>query len=88
MKNTNFGKMLMANPMFQTYFSSKASMNKNEFLNKINNGLNKKLTHKNSMDNILERRGNTFITLKHLLEKQKTDESQRKIRSSVLIKEK
>ena len=88
MKNTNFGKMLMANPMFQTYFSSKASMNKNEFLNKINNGLNKKLTHKNSMDNILERRGNTFITLKHLLEKQKTDESQRKIRSSVSIKEK
>ena len=88
MKNTNFGKMLMANPMFQTYFSSKASMNKNEFLNKINNGLNKKLTHKNSMDNILERKGNTFITLKHLLEKQKTDESQRKIRSSVLIKEK
>ena len=88
MKNTNFGKMLMANPMFQTYFSSKASMNKNEFLNKINNGLNKKLTHKNSMDNILERKGNTFITLKHLLEKQKTDESQRKIRSSVSIKEK
>ena len=87
LKNINFGKMLMSNPMFQTYFSSKASMNKNEFLNRYNNGINKKLTHKNSMDNILERRGNTFITLKHLLDKQKTDESQRKVRSSS-IKEK
>ena len=88
MKNINIGKMLMANPMFQTYFSSKTSINKNEFLNTNNIGINKKLTHKNSMDNILERRGNTFITLKHLLEKQKTDERQRKIRSCASIKEK
>ena len=88
MKNLNFGKMLMANPMFKTYFSTKTAINKNDFVNMNYNDKNKKLKHKNSMDNILEKRGSTFITLKHLLEKKKTDESQRKIRSCISVKEK
>ena len=86
-KNINIDKLLKVNPMLKTYFSSKAS-NKNDFINMNKNGKNKKLSHKNSMDNILEKKGDTFITLKRLLEQNKTSESKRKVRSSISVKEK
>ena len=78
------------NPMFMTYLGHYTGNNKNVF-NKMNNnnGNNKKLSHKNSMDNILEKRGDTvFITLKKLINDQKKINNKRKVRSckDILIK--
>ena len=89
MKNSNLANRFM-NPMFMTYLGHYTGNNKNVF-NKMNNnnGNNKKLSHKNSMDNILEKRGDTvFITLKKLINDQKKINNKRKVRSckDILIK--
>ena len=89
-KNSNFVNRFM-NPMFMTYLGYYTGNNKNDFnkMNSNNNGNNKKLTHKHSMDNILEKRGDTmFITLKKLINDQKNTNNKRKVRSckDILIK--
>ena len=78
-KNINLAKNYIFNPIFRTYLSEKKINNKNL---DNNNGINKKLSHKNSMDNILEKKGKTlFITLKNLINKQKNIDTKRKVRS-------
>ena len=78
-KNINLAKNNIFNPIFRTYLSEKKINNK---IFDNNNGINKKLSHKNSMDNILEKKGKTlFITLKNLINKQKNIDTKRKVRS-------
>ena len=62
-------------PMLMTYFGYHT--------NNCKNGNNKKLTHKSSMDNIMEKRDNTmYVTLKKLVNDKKQIDIERKIKSS------
>ena len=62
-------------PMLMTYFGYHT--------NNFKNGNNKKLTHKSSMDNIMEKRDNTmYVTLKKLVNDKKQIDIERKIKSS------
>ena len=82
LKNINLNRKGIFNYMFKTYLGSKTANNKNELINlNKNNEIDKQFSHKNSMDNIFEKRGNVFVTLKNLLEQQKIDNIKRKIRS-------
>ena len=90
MKNLNLSKKGFFNSMFKTYLGSKTVTNKNESINSDNSrGINKRLNHKNSMDNILDKgRGNVFVTLKHLLNQQKNESIIRKVRSCNTVQKK
>ncbi len=62
----------MKNSNIKNYLGYHTVNHKNGFINmNKNNEINKRLTHKNSMDNIMEKREHTvFITLKKLLNQQ------------------
>ena len=83
MKNITLKKKGIFDYMFKTYLGAKTVNNKNEKINfDKKNEIKKKFNHKNSMDNIFEKKENTvFVTLKNLLEQQKNDNIKRKIRS-------
>ena len=52
-----------------------------------NNMINQKLTYKNSMDNIFEKKGkNDYITLKNLLEGPKKNDILKRVNSMDIIK--
>jgi hypothetical protein len=70
------------NPMLMTYFGYHTGNHKNTFI--INqNEVDKKLTHKHSMDNIMAKRDNTtYVTFKKLINDKNKIDIERKIKSS------
>ena len=85
-KNVNITNNAIFKPLFKTYLKQRIINNKNMDQNKC---FKKKLSHKNSMDNILEKREKSiFITLKNLVNKEKNINTKRKVRSSNSIQNK
>ena len=70
------------NPMLMTYFGYHTGNHKNNSV--INqNEVDKKLTHKHSMDNIMAKRDNTtYVTFKKIINDKKKIDIERKIKSS------
>ena len=86
-KNINIEQNSIFNPLFKIYLGSKTTKHKNGLINMNNNMINQKLTYKNSMDNIFEKKGkNDYITLKNLLEGPKKNDILKRVNSMDIIK--
>ena len=81
-------KKIELNPIFMTYLGYQTYFNNKKFVPYRNIEINKKLSHKTSMDDILDKKEeNLFITSKKFIDdEQKNNNNKRKIKSCNVIK--